>query len=439
MGQAIANRLGGGTVWELDPASGLFKPLLRLGDSSGEQVFILNWVEESDYGSRGFSEAAADAFLAALIRHQQLHPEPFFLNKIRLIGHSRGCVVNSELVERFLGIKGKENFQSFTPTENSKFAETIETIYLDPHPIGAPGWFENIAVLPANSDLVNPDLGTDPVNQVIAWAGGQYYADYFQTKTSAWPQGIEIPHTYRRDIGGLVDGSGGNDHSLTHTWFMGTIDPSASDDGDGGDISTYRAKWYPFDRKGIIHGFGHTPAGGSLRDAARQEMTPANSADPGPIQAPVWSWPNNAAFNLSPNISAPNRMFGGMEYIDFPGWSFQGGETVVGLGLTLESPTLLPGKRYIHNWFYLPSTATEFRFNLANTCSGDLKVSLIDMNGNELNQRTIPVSITSGTITTENIPFPITDLTLPGSVVKIVFSWPQGSIGDLKISNIRLN
>ena len=61
-------------------------------------TLVMEWYRESDISDAGFSEAAADAFFASLV---WLDDETnIFDSPLHFIGHSRGTVVNSEVIQR---------------------------------------------------------------------------------------------------------------------------------------------------------------------------------------------------------------------------------------------------------------------------------------------------------------------------------------------------
>jgi hypothetical protein len=59
---------------------------------------VTDWQNESDFSDSGFSEAAADAFFAALVQLDK--DADIFGSPLHFIGHSRGTVVNSEIIQR---------------------------------------------------------------------------------------------------------------------------------------------------------------------------------------------------------------------------------------------------------------------------------------------------------------------------------------------------
>ena len=126
-GMAISEASGGGIVLFYNRKTGLFhkvdkyNPLLEdppvnsgapvtmaeLQSMEGKAVTIVfDWFRESNVSDTGFSEAAADAFFASLVHlDRQLggstgDPGDLFDSPLHFIGHSRGTVVNSEIIQR---------------------------------------------------------------------------------------------------------------------------------------------------------------------------------------------------------------------------------------------------------------------------------------------------------------------------------------------------
>ena len=240
MGKAIGKRLGNYSVSKLNPDTGLFEyhySDLPLGAKYGlETIFIMNWaVESNDQYTQGFSEAAADAFLAALIRHQQTYRSTFFLDKLHFIAHSRGTVVTSELIERLTALSDTIKFES--PHQNKKVGDKINVTYLDPHPVF------NHGDAGKEVDRVNYPVHDFPgkKDQVIVWKGiddeDNDYADNYYQSQSYFPQtlnldGMPVYAAVNRDL----DYTLGDDyikqisHFEVHAWYFGTIDPEANKD-----------------------------------------------------------------------------------------------------------------------------------------------------------------------------------------------------------------
>jgi len=63
-------------------------------------ALVSDWYKESDINDSGFSEAAADALFAALVKLNADLGGDVFRSPLHFIGHSRGTVVNSEVIQR---------------------------------------------------------------------------------------------------------------------------------------------------------------------------------------------------------------------------------------------------------------------------------------------------------------------------------------------------
>lgn len=98
LGQVIADASGGGSVLMYNKAAGTWEgpdPIPGQG-----VVLVSDWVSESDISDSGFAEAAADAIFASLVRLDQRLDGDIFASQLHFIGHSRGTVVNSEIIQR---------------------------------------------------------------------------------------------------------------------------------------------------------------------------------------------------------------------------------------------------------------------------------------------------------------------------------------------------
>jgi len=97
MANAITNRAGSGVVRIYNKATGNFD---YENGSGTRTVLLFDWWDDSNDLHKGFSEAAGDALFAALMKGNLQND--FNLDDLHFIGHSRGCVVNSEAIERLL-------------------------------------------------------------------------------------------------------------------------------------------------------------------------------------------------------------------------------------------------------------------------------------------------------------------------------------------------
>ena len=188
MAATIAKDGGGGVVLVYnkvtnryegtDPKTG--QPLVPI---PGKPLVLVNdWVAESDLGDSGFSEAAADAFFAAMIR---LNQQPgvdgrLFNSPMHFIGHSRGTSVNSEIIQRF---------DTYFPA-----VKIAQETTLDPHDFAQNGGASGPAfVLSSWNDFNDP--------QVQVWNNVVFADNYYQTTATknvlgmytATPNGRNIP------------------------------------------------------------------------------------------------------------------------------------------------------------------------------------------------------------------------------------------------------
>jgi len=106
LGKLVAAASGGGVVLSYNKNTGQWVDrqtglagvdALRLGEAV---VLVADWNKESDISDSGFSEAAADAMYASLVALDRASAGALFASPLHLIGHSRGTVVNSEIVQR---------------------------------------------------------------------------------------------------------------------------------------------------------------------------------------------------------------------------------------------------------------------------------------------------------------------------------------------------
>ncbi|MEI7465873.1 MAG: Ig-like domain-containing protein, partial [Burkholderiales bacterium] len=106
LGRMIAEGSGGGVVLEYDKTTGEWvdrrtgkkgKDALQSGKAV---VLVSDWKKESDISDSGFSEAAAEALYTSLKDLDNKTSGALFASKLHFIGHSRGTVVNSEIIQR---------------------------------------------------------------------------------------------------------------------------------------------------------------------------------------------------------------------------------------------------------------------------------------------------------------------------------------------------
>ncbi|MCU0915393.1 MAG: tandem-95 repeat protein [Planctomycetes bacterium] len=106
LARLISDAGGGGVVLSYDKNTGQWKDRTTgaLGAAAlkaGKPVVLVSdWNKESDISDAGFSEAAADAIFAALVKLNQDTSGKIFQSPLHFVGHSRGTVVNSEIIQR---------------------------------------------------------------------------------------------------------------------------------------------------------------------------------------------------------------------------------------------------------------------------------------------------------------------------------------------------
>jgi hypothetical protein len=184
MGEAIVTRAGRGGVYRYQPGTGAWT-FVSGNASSSERVLLFNWAAESDIAGPGYAPAAADALYAALRRpNGDLTGTNLLANGVHFIGHSRGTVVNSEVVRRIA-------------VAVPALPRVTQVTTLDAHP-----W----------SGASDPDPRT--------WTNVDWADNYFQEDLFS-PNGLP-------SIGGAytypsLASLAGMNHSGVHEWYHGTI------------------------------------------------------------------------------------------------------------------------------------------------------------------------------------------------------------------------
>ncbi|MFM6661907.1 MAG: Ig-like domain-containing protein, partial [Microcystis panniformis] len=105
MAEEIVRSAGGGEVRKYNPQTGLWDLRTTIPKTDPEVkgnslVLISDWYKESDIDDSGFSEAAADAIFASLVQLNDQEGDKVFNSPLHLIGHSRGTIVTSEIIQR---------------------------------------------------------------------------------------------------------------------------------------------------------------------------------------------------------------------------------------------------------------------------------------------------------------------------------------------------
>ena len=316
---ALVAAYGGGAVWNYnrdtgDLDFGSWQPQFAF---DGQDVVLFDWLAASNNWYSGEAEAAGEALFALLVQNGYVdlgHPQNS--RQLQFIGHSRGCSVISETVQR-LGVYG-------IPVDY--------VTYLDSHDWGEPG-------------VPFDEYFWDPAVQV--WSNVKYAQNYWQEASpDVVPSGRPLSHLqsvfpYNYELTrlpGFADNDStaiGSAHSKVIDWYFGTVKPGSQ-----------RVGWYPdgteagatmFGRSGYIGGFSRwVYLGGFDRDfgSAQHDVGILQPADPNDLD-PCNT--QNTFYSYQPDgvdkddDFAPIRFFNGdFDLADFDvvspaGWGYHGG------------------------------------------------------------------------------------------------------------------
>jgi hypothetical protein len=306
-------------------------------DPAQETILIFDWAIESggffknDYRYRGWSEAAGDALLAALVR---LTGNVTALDDYawHFIGHSRGAVVNSETIERL-----------------AAYGVAVDQMtMLDPHDFDQSGvpfdedWMDWVLGLPQGPGNTWPSSWG-----FTTWSNIAHSDNFYSTEsTSVVPDGRPSGSLARElNVGALSPAT--IDHSRVHAWYHGTADLTATSDGDGLSI---QANWYPGGER-TTDGWNHARLGGRARPAPNNGLL---------AYGPVWQPLANGVFNGDFQLRSPFKPD------PIPGWYLHGGDQMEDTLLTEGG-----GNVYLqlnagnpiatHNLLAVPPDATHLR------------------------------------------------------------------------------
>ncbi len=241
MAEKVIDRLGKGILYrivdgKIEVAEGEYDSLDFEGN--GEKVIIFDWLSDSDLDKVGYLEAAADALAAVLIEYNGIK---WNLDQLHFIGHSRGALVCSEVIER-LGL--------YNSSENLGIDSAIHLTTLDPHPwegipddcIGSIGSADDYDINSDNIVSATGESGQGNIRQaVVCWENVGFADNYFQGECDDFPHLIPTGlHSYigLNDIDSAnlnlddiwtIDPEG-NNHSAVHDWYLGTIIGNGSAD-----------------------------------------------------------------------------------------------------------------------------------------------------------------------------------------------------------------
>lgn len=335
MAEAVIARVGGGSIYRLNNATGEWDLVSTAGDPAMHIALIFNWATESDMAGWGYAEGAADALYAALrdarFRASDGTPPTSDLltgRKVQLIGHSRGACVVSATVQRLA--------TASIPVD--------QLTTLDPHPVNGT---LDACILPSSTDW------GDPVPR--KWNNVAFADDYWRADGGGLNacdfDGIPLTNFFNTQLSESALNSGGYSfsHLDVHLWYHGTIDLSANpSDGDQTITNAMRSTWWP--EGYTMRGFYYSAAGGGAA------MRPAD----GPGVAPGF---------------VPTVYGGSFDQGSTAGWDFHGGggngSIVNGAGndgyLRLGGATVNPGPfgtSRTHNVLFLPAGAAAVTFRM---------------------------------------------------------------------------
>ena len=242
MASAIVRRVGRGGIYVVKEG----KIELIAGDDAdpvGENVVVFDWLEESSEAVFGFAEAAADVLAAKLIEGAQ--QDKWSLSQLHFIGHSRGAVVLSEVIQRLSLYAANQKMPSdvvmdqdvhFTPLDAHPWDRSIVDDVGDLGPVSASDHRVNQISNGGVFRIVDNDA-------VVCWENVAYLDNYWHqtahpTSDDTWIDINGLPKikgcqpadaryslnhdlSERRDMG----------HGGVHAWYHGTVDLDATDDG----------------------------------------------------------------------------------------------------------------------------------------------------------------------------------------------------------------
>ena len=233
LAEAIRARAGGGRIFEYDPAIGdlldCSHPACGPQGAGGETVIVYDWAVASNQSGTGFSEAAGEALVAGLVEWSGADPPLASLDRVHLIGHSRGTVVASEAAERLVaaGLPAPEHMTSLDPHDTGAFGLSEER----PEPEGL---WDDLDV----NDL-HPEYKCGPQpgepSGVCSWQGVGYHDNYWRDQDGFPclfdPDGKPVPGSSEFDASGLDAYC----HSDVHAWYYFTVDTTATTHPETGD------------------------------------------------------------------------------------------------------------------------------------------------------------------------------------------------------------
>jgi len=363
MGKAIVNRLRKGIVYSL--RDGYWTEEYKLPVDSyeeaktGEIVLLMDWVRESDKGKKGYSEAAGDALTGILLRGKELGK--WNLNQLHFIGHSRGAVVNSEVIQRLKDILPNDPKIQMTTLDPHPWDDVMGDCISDPFPFKAHDYgvnsFNSAVVTWENTAFVDNYYQGLCDDDEWDWIPGEDpFLEGLGYRDEAEDISIFFPGAQRSAMFDLTTqlaptrgGGAAFSHGEVHIWYHGTINHKAKHDSSSNDgkDSIYVDHWYPANNERYTSGFNQ-----NINLKSDDDLKSIASQNTKQVSEDKTYWIGKV-FNGDFNYHA---------LINEPGWTFHGGGgtgKIKGKHLELYEDH----EDRIHNWLNIPSNATHLYFN----------------------------------------------------------------------------
>ncbi len=373
---------------------------INSNDPNEEIVLVYDWVWESDDFEGGqWLEAAADNLFAGFLNPPPGLASVNILSKpIHFIGHSRGAVLNSEVVRR-IGYYFDVNIDQVTS--------------LDPHPLAG-----------LDTLLYTPDPAMRTFSNVT-WADNYWRQNSdgdtldFAGNLVAGAWNVELDESVLTAQNDDYDPGYGYEHSDVHLWYAATVRPEKNQDVEAGySIDSYMSEhWWT---RGIA--FSSTAESNS----GRAKVGFARSRIGGQSQPELdkSAWENPKAQRLA-SILNGDFEYGDTSENEVPGWERHGGDgggTLMATGQGEAKNQFLAlnsnGSDRTHNPLYVPADAEFIAFYMQRIDASDNDSLKVYLGGQEL--KTFSLAGTDSKFTPQWVPIP-SDRALRGTAQTLEF------------------
>jgi len=332
-------------------------------DQNKNNIFIFDWTLESAINWHGYAEAAADVLSATLLKIGKEYP--FLLAQLHFIGHSRGCVINSEAIQRLIYWASN----NMLPT-GLIIDENIHMTTLDAHPAGH--WNKKWWWVPYDLVLMDDDnVNSSNIKQggsrigVVGWKGTHsktaYIDNYFQNQyhlsfigLDKYP-GLNFTNPVANNNLSNKLPQNTSAHGLVHTWYHGTVSSLAINDNFGvGSPNIERTSWYNSNlgkTEGMYYSINRP---GDLNSMISVENNLINVSDDRLYSTKHLIF--NGDFTKNDNLPLISLS---------PGWSYQNGTFSKDGGIFNNSAKLDDDNNLlIHNSLYIPTNMEKIHFRM---------------------------------------------------------------------------